>query len=93
MRIFMRGKVDRVYETPAGVDRDGKPYKGSWNVQLIGETKLKNGQVRTDLQTIKTDDPKLFEVGQEIMIEVSAYVSGDRQIRYSAVSGAEPTYV
>jgi len=47
--IILSGKLLQVYSTPTGTDKEGKSYGGDTKIQILNETRLRNGETKNEI--------------------------------------------
>jgi hypothetical protein len=96
-RFTLSGAVLNVFQSPAGVSRDGRDYGGDYRVQLMSCDHLKNDEPKltpTDV-SIGTDETlaKRYRelLGKIVRLPVSVYaINGDIRVSL-ADPGADPS--
>lgn len=73
--LSITGQVINVLQTPTGTRQDGTKYGGDYQVQLLCELPLQNGETKMDLVTLRLDDPKVFAAckGCKVMMPIGAF--------------------
>ena len=84
--LTLNGRIMNVYQSPKGVNKDtGEEYGGTDRIQLICETRLKNGSDKMELIDLNVNDAKTYKVNDDVNIPVGVYVVGN-QPKYYALS-------
>ena len=76
--LLMTGQVLNVLQAPEGVNREGVKYGGHYQVQLLCEEALQNGEKRNSLFTLTCEDPEKFKklTGQNVAVPVGCWARG-----------------
>jgi len=84
MSWLLVGEVRRVIRRPA--ESTGAKFQ----VQILAEETMKNGEVRESIFTLSTDQPQAFEplVGQVVSVEASPYPRKDGGLGVSMPANA-----
>lgn len=71
--IILSGKLLQVYSTPTGENKDGQKYGGDTKIQILNETRLRNGEIKNEIieMTVPSADKYKEQQGQEIEIAVN----------------------
>lgn len=71
--IILSGTLLKIYNTPEGKDKDGKAYGGDTKIQILNETKLRNGEMKNEIidLTVPTAGTYKEQIGQEIEVPVN----------------------
>lgn len=71
--IILSGKLLQVYSTPTGTNKDGEKYGGDIKIQILNETRLRNGEVKNEIveMTVPGADKYKDQIGSEIEIAVN----------------------
>jgi hypothetical protein len=72
---LLLGEIRKVYPTPEGVTREGTKYGGNWQVQLLCEEILRNGEGKEALITCYIDTPEAFKswLGKRCLVPSRPY--------------------
>lgn len=71
--IILSGKLLQVYSTPTGENKNGEKYGGDTKIQILNETRLRNGETKNEIieMTVPSADKYREQQGQEIEIPVN----------------------
>lgn len=71
--IILSGKLLQVYSTPTGENKDGQKYGGDTKIQILNETRLRNGETKNEIieMTVPSADKYREQQGHEIEIPVN----------------------
>ena len=74
--FILDGTLINIFETPKGKTREGEEYGGENRLQVMHETKLKNGEKRVDLVELTVDDvhPYADKLNSSVSVPVSVSV-------------------
>lgn len=92
--LTLNGQIINVFETPAGTNKEGKPYGGHNRIQVMAENELQNGQKRVELVDLTVDTISNFKplVGQMVRIPVGVFVR-ERTASYYLLKNAKPEVI
>ena len=74
--LTLTGQLVSVFTTPQGTNSDtGEIYGGQHKIQVLSQETLKNGEVRSSLETLTVSDPGEYKgrEGEEVTIPVRAF--------------------
>ena len=74
--LTLTGQLVTVFTTPKGQNSEtGEVYGGQYKVQVLCQETLKNGEVRSSLETLTVSDPDSYKgkEGQDVTIPVRAF--------------------
>lgn len=76
MAYILHGKLMNTFETPKGINKEGKEYGGELKIQILSETKLPNGSIRADMETLTVPDltPYNGKINQSVSVPVAINV-------------------
>lgn len=71
--IILGGKLLQVYSTPTGTDKEGKAYGGDTKIQILNETRLRNGEMKNEIidLTVPTAEQYKGRIGEDIEVQVN----------------------
>lgn len=71
--IVLAGKLLQVYATPEGKNKEGETYGGDVKIQILNETRLRNGETKNEIieMTVPSADKYKDLVGGDIKIPVN----------------------
>lgn len=71
--IILSGKLLQVYSTPTGENKDGQKYGGDVKIQILNETRLRNGEMKNEIveMTVPSADKYKDSVGTDIELNVN----------------------
>lgn len=89
--LTLNGTVQNVFQSPKGINKEGKEYGGQDRVQILAETELQNGETRLELVNLTVTNSGSYESlkGQQVRVPVGVFASG-RSVAFYALKGAEP---
>jgi len=90
--LTLAGQVAHVFLNPESVDRkSGEVREAKFKVQLLCNVPLQNGQVRMDLQTVTTDQERVYTelMGKQVRVPVGVFSTG-KGVLFYALKGATP---
>lgn len=73
--LSLTGQLVNVAHMPEGKREDGTKYGGDYQIQLMCNTALKNGENRVELVNLRVPDDKPFQrfAGKTITLPVSCF--------------------
>lgn len=71
--IVLAGKLLQVYSTPEGTNKDGEKYGGDTKIQILNETRLRNGETKNEIieMTVPSAEKYKDSVGTDIKLSVN----------------------
>lgn len=89
--LKLEGQVVNVFETPKGTNREGADYGGVHKVQMLCRESLRNGEMRLELVTLRTDDLDPFRKlqGRSVSVPVGAFARNG-QLQFYLQKAASP---
>lgn len=71
--IILSGKLLQVYNTPTGTDKEGKAYGGDTKIQILNETRLRNGEMKNEIVEMTVPDAYKYkdQLNQDVEIQVN----------------------
>ena len=76
MAYILHGKLMNTFRNSKGISKDGKEYGGELKIQVLSETKLANGSIRADMETLTVPDltPYTGKINQTVSVPVALNV-------------------
>ena len=74
--LTLTGQLVSVYTTPQGTNQEtGETYGGQHKIQVLSQETLKNGEVRSSLETLTVSDPEEYKgrEGEQVTVPVRAF--------------------
>lgn len=76
------GRLEKIFETPAGKGKDGQAYEATVKAQIMGEIVLKNGETKLELLTLTIPPRMVAEAKSCLKTDVTwpcgLFVSGGK---------------
>lgn len=71
--IILSGKLLQVYSTPTGENKDGEKYGGDTKIQILNETRLRNGEIKNEIVEMTVPDASKYQhsIGSDIELNVN----------------------
>lgn len=71
--IILSGKLLQVYSTPTGENKDGQKYGGDVKIQILNETRLRNGEMKNEI--VEMTVPEAYKYKDQIGMDVEIPVN------------------
>jgi hypothetical protein len=92
--LTLNGQIINVFETPSGINKEGKNYGGQHRIQIMAENELQNGQKRVELINLTVDTIAPFKslLNQMVRIPVGIFVQ-EKSANYYMLKNAKPEVI
>jgi hypothetical protein len=84
--LLLQGTVMNILTTPEGVNKEGEPYGGKHQLQLLVNDVLKNGETRMNVINLNVPDRGAYEGrnGEIIQLPVGIFVPAGTKFSFFA---------